>query len=132
MKNSLFSTNDLLILRKLDDYHLYLLIDKLWEAANIMKSSWPGKPETYTVVASVEIAAREVACRNRWSPILSNGVFSTNGITYDTPNFRNWFRSYRRTYTLPFDEQYRRLDDGNNTLKMFSFSDFIYSIKRAA
>lgn len=132
MKNLAFNLNDLMMLQQLGEYHLYLLNVALVEAASIAKSNWPSRTEAYQAFALAETAAKELACRNRWSPKLSDGEYSTGGITYDTPEYRNWINSYRIRLNDSPSSNILRTSDTYDLLEKFSFGDSIFEIKRTA
>lgn len=128
MKKLAFNTNDLMLLQQLGEYHLYLLNVALLETAAFAKGRYPSRTKTVQLVALAETAAKEVACRNRWSPIAVNGFYTTDGISYDTPQLRNWLNSYRKKLSsnIPCSA------DTFELLEQFSFGDSIFEIKRTA
>lgn len=127
MENLTFNLNDLMLLQQLGEYHLYLLNVALGEAASIAKSNWPSRSVAYQAVALAETVAKEVACRNRWTPIASDGEYSIDGITYDIPEYRDWLISCRKSLKGGFHTL-----ETFELLEQFSFGDSIFEIKRTA
>lgn len=116
-----FRTGDLKRLELIDEKQLYLLNCKLLEAvANIKGNCMADEQLICELVSLAETAAKEIACRNRWSPILSDGKYSTTGITYDTKEYRQWLRDNRDTVCYDVD-----------FLSQFSFWEDILSLTRA-
>ncbi len=114
-----FRTEDLKWLERMNEKDLYLLNSKLLEAAYTVK--WLGSKQLICeVVGLAETAAKEIACRNRWSPKPSNGEYSTTGITYDTEEYRKWLRENRGTVC-----------DNIDFLCQFSFAEDVLAILRS-
>ena len=89
-----FNSEDLKRLERIDEHQLYRLNNGLLEAVNEVKRLCMADEQLICeLVALAETAAKEVACRNRWSPKPSNGKYSTTGITYDTEEYRKWLRN---------------------------------------
>lgn len=128
MENLTFNLNDLMMLQQLGEYHLYLLNVALSKAAADAKGMYPSRAKTHQIVALAQTAAKEVACRNRWSPIAINGFYTIDGISYDTPQFRNWLNSYRKKLS----SNTSCTADTFVLLEQFSFGDHIISIQRAS
>lgn len=93
-----FRTQDLKRLEQLNEKQLYVLNSELCERASALKSLCMADQELIgELVKLAETAAKEIACRNRWSPIPSNGRYSSTGITYDTKEYRDWLIANRDT-----------------------------------
>lgn len=109
-----FRTEDLKRLETIDEKQLYLLNCKLLEAvAEVKGHCMSDKQLICDLVSLAETAAKEIACRNRWSPIPSDGKYSTTGITYDTKEYRQWLRDNRDTtcYNVDFISQFSFWED---------------------
>lgn len=117
-----FHQQDLNRLRELNEEQLYILNRELCTGASILKGSCMANEQIIiALVQLAETAAKEVACRKRWSPKPSNGRYSTNGITYDTEEYNKWIR----------DNDNIGYDKLLNVLEKFSFCDDYLSIMRA-
>lgn len=115
-----FNSEDLKRLELMDERQLYLLNCKLLEAANeIKRLCMADKQLICELVALTETAAKEIACRNRWSPKPSNGEYSTTGITYDTEEYRKWLRDNRHIVC-----------DNIDFICQFSFGDDVLKLMR--
>lgn len=91
-----FNAEDLKRLECIDEHQLYFLNIGLLGAVNDIKRLCMADEQLICeLVALTEVATKEVACRKRWSPKPSNGKYSTNGITYDTKEYRKWLRDMR-------------------------------------
>ncbi len=133
MKCLTFNQNDLMLLQNLGEYHLYLLNVALVEAATIAKANWPSRVETYAAVSLAETAAKEVACRNRWSPALATDEkYSVSGVTYDIPEYRDWLNSCRKDLNKNLSSGAFHAVETFELLEQFSFADTIFEIKRTA
>lgn len=93
-----FNSEDLKRLEQIDENQLYQLNYALWEVTNDTKRlCLADKQLIRELVALTETAAKEIACRKRWSPKPSNGEYSIDGITYDIEEYRKWLGDCRRT-----------------------------------
>lgn len=109
-----FRTEDLKRLELINEKQLYLLNSKLLEVVSEKKRQCLVDEQFMCeLVGLAETAAKEIACRNRWSPIPSNGRYSTTGITYDTKEYRKWLRDNRDTvcYDVDFLSQFSFWED---------------------
>lgn len=114
-----FRAQDLNLLERLNEERLYVLNSTLIQKVSEMKQLvLVDKNLMCELVSLAETAAKEVACRNRWSPIPSNGEYSTTGITYDTAEYRKWLRTNRDTVC------------SKGFLKQFSFWNELLSLPR--
>lgn len=101
MPRIFFSKGDLERLKHLSDAELYILteelVGKVQEAkANIIIVM--SSEETITqLVGLAETALGEIARRGEFNPITSNGKYSTDGLTYDTPECRRWLSIHRNS-----------------------------------
>lgn len=100
-KKIFFNERDLERLKNLSDDELYILNEelrsKVYEAkGNILIIA--SSEETITqLVGLAETAASEIAHRGGYTPITSNGKCSTDRLTYDTPECRNWLITHRKS-----------------------------------
>lgn len=114
-----FRAQDLNLLERLNEERLYVLNSTLIQKVSEMKRLvLVDKNLMCELVSLAETAAKEVACRNRWSPIPSNGVYSTTGFTYDTAEYRKWLRANSDTVC------------SKDFLKQFSFWNDLLSLPR--
>lgn len=95
-----FRTQDLKRLELLDEDQLYILNRELIQTVSeIKRLIFVNENLVCELVSLAETAAKEIACRNRWSPSPTDGKYSI-GITYDTPEYREWLRDYRRSTVI--------------------------------
>ena len=96
-----FRTQDLKRLELLDEDQLYILNRELIQTVSEIKSViFVNENLVCELVSLAETSAKEIACRNRWSPRQTDGKYSTTGITYDTPEYREWLRDHRRSTVI--------------------------------
>ncbi len=92
-----FNSEDLKRLEMLDENELYYLNIILFDVTNKIKRLCMADEQLICrLVALTETAAKEISCRKRWSPKVSNGKYSTTDITYDTEEYRKWLRDNRQ------------------------------------
>ena len=101
MAKIFFSEKDLERLRELSDEELYILNDELGSKVHEAKGNVliiMSSEETITQLVSLaETALKEIARRGEFTPITSNGKYSIDGFTYDTPECRNWLINHRKS-----------------------------------
>lgn len=94
-----FTMHDKRLLKRLSDNDLYMLTYTLFTVANNAKRDIKMSMLNDTVIKCLvrlaEKAAKEVSNRLKYEPKPSNGIYVANGITYDTQELRDWFRTHR-------------------------------------
>ncbi len=121
--NLRFNPEDLEQLQRINERELYRLNRDLLEVTNEIKRFCMSDEQLICkLVALTETAAKEVACRKRWSPKPSNDRYSTNGITYDTEEYRKWLRDM--SFIVPDEFAY------NDFLGTFSFGIDVLELMR--
>lgn len=100
-KKIFFNERDLERLKNLSDAELYILIEELLGKVHEAKGNVliiMSSEETITQLVNLtETALKEIARRGEFTPITSNGKYSIDGLTYDTPECRNWLINHRKS-----------------------------------
>lgn len=101
MPKIFFNGRDLERLKELSDAELYILSEELIAKVHEAKADIlviVSSEETITQLVSLaETALGEIARRGEFTPITSNGKYSTDGLTYDTPECRRWLSIHRNS-----------------------------------
>lgn len=117
-----FSLQDLERLEALSEKQLYILNSNLVNTVSAVKSSCLVSTELVCqLVVLAETAAHEVSCRKRWWPKVTDGIYSTTNISYDTESYNQWLRRYNENCTV------RNKDMA--FLEQFSFWNDILSVR---
>ena len=119
-KRIFFNERDVIRLKELSDEELYILNEELRDKVHNAKADilliMSSKEYITQLVALAETSAKEVARRAGYSPICSNGKYSSDGLTYVTPEFRMWMSCHK----VPADA-------GREFLQDFSFYEALSS-----
>lgn len=117
-KKIFFNDNDLQLLRELSDDQLYILIDWLPSKTHDSKANLTvcmfSDSYTKQLLTLSETAAKEVSKRFGFCPATSYKTYTRDGLTYDTPEYRNWLLEHRPNHNI-----------SNDFLKQFSFYEII-------
>ena len=122
-KEIFFNERDLERLKELSDDELYILCEVLFAKVHDTRDNLlfvMVSEETITqVVGLAETALKEIARRGGYNPIPSDGKYSTDGLTYDTPECRRWLSNHRK--------HSNRNNSCREFLGNFSFSETLLS-----
>ena len=98
-KKIFFNERDLERLTQLSDSELYILTEELLGKVHESKDNiviiMSSDETTTQLVGLAETALKEIARRGGYTPITSNGKYSPDGLTYDTPQCRMWLSNHR-------------------------------------
>lgn len=107
MSKIFFNEKDLERLKKLSDSELYILTEELSRKVHETKANIViimSSEETITqLIGLAETALKEIARRDELTPITSNGKYSTDGLTYDTPECRLWLSNHKNSTDISRD-----------------------------
>lgn len=100
-KKIFFNGRDLERLKELSDAELYILTEELLGKVHESKANiviiMSSEEAITQLVGLAETSLKEIARRGEFTPITSNGKYSIDGFTYDTPECRNWLINHRKS-----------------------------------